>query len=61
MSESKKKMGFASLSPERLREIASSGGVARKKAFDQARTQRGTTLQSRPPANSQPPSTPSAA
>ena len=32
-----KKQGFAAISPERMREIASAGGIARKRAFDQAR------------------------
>ncbi len=37
MQPEKKKRGFAALSPERLREIASSGGIARKRAIDQSR------------------------
>ena len=31
-----KKRGFAAISPERMREIASAGGIARKRAYDQA-------------------------
>ena len=34
MSEQKKKRGFAALDPERMRQIASSGGVARKRVYD---------------------------
>lgn len=37
MAEDMKKRGFAALSPERLREIASSGGVARKKMYESLR------------------------
>lgn len=37
MQVEKKKRGFAALSPERLKEIASSGGIARKKAIDLSR------------------------
>jgi hypothetical protein len=37
MSQESKKRGFAALSPERLRQIASSGGVARKKMYDMMR------------------------
>ncbi|MGN6368516.1 MAG: hypothetical protein ACTHN5_09665 [Phycisphaerae bacterium] len=36
-----KKRGFAAISPERMREIASAGGVARKRAYDQARAAKG--------------------
>lgn len=38
MSESKeRKRGFAAMSPEQLRQIASSGGIARREAYKQAR------------------------
>jgi len=32
-----KKRGFAAISPERMREIASAGGIARKRAYDMTR------------------------
>ncbi len=32
-----RKRGFAAISPERMRAIASAGGIARKRAFDLAR------------------------
>jgi hypothetical protein len=31
-----KKRGFAAITPERMKEIASAGGIARKRAFDLA-------------------------
>jgi len=44
MSEQQaKKRGFAAISPERLKQIASAGGVARKKAFDLANASRAKT------------------
>ena len=47
MEPEKKKRGFAAITPERLREIASQGGVARKKAFDQAQQRRQGPVASR--------------
>ncbi len=38
MLKKESKRGFAGLSPERLREITSSGGKARKEAFDLSRS-----------------------
>jgi hypothetical protein len=40
MSEEQKKRGFAALSPERMKQIASSGGMARKVAYDQSHQQK---------------------
>jgi hypothetical protein len=53
MADKEKKRGFAALSPERLRQIASSGGVARKKIYEEMRQlkqdKRPTSLPPPPP------------
>jgi len=40
MNETKKKRGFAAMSPDQLRQIASAGGVARREAYKLARQNR---------------------
>jgi hypothetical protein len=37
MSKEAKKRGFAAMDPERLRQIASSGGIARKRVYESRR------------------------
>lgn len=51
-----KKRGFAAMSPDQLRQIASSGGIARREAYKQARQNRrmGNGVPARRPADAQP-------
>jgi hypothetical protein len=58
MSEQQpKKRGFAAMSPEQLRQIASSGGIARREAYKVARQhgRSGNGLPLNPPAQPKPP------
>jgi hypothetical protein len=49
MSEQAKKRGFAALDPKRLRQIASSGGIARKRVYETLRrTGRESSLERQP-------------